>query len=117
MRLSEFKDEKAIEVVAALMEPLSKITLNEKVQELYTKAAQPYEFAVAVLKNSASEIKDIFAILNGENPKSYHCDAATILRDTISLMSDPDLMSLFGFQRQTPPSSGSASENTGGQRE
>lgn len=115
MRLSEFKDEKAIEVVAALMEPLSRITLSESVQQLYTKGAQSYEFAAVILKNNAKEIKDIFAILNGKDPKTYHCNAATILKDTISMFSDPDMMTLFGFQRQIPPSSGSASENTGGQ--
>ena len=32
MRLSEFKDEKAIEVVAALLEPIGKIAKNPKNQ-------------------------------------------------------------------------------------
>lgn len=115
MRLSAFKDEKAIEVVAALLEPLGKITQNEEIQELHKKGMKSYEFAATALKTNASEIKKIFAILNDKDPEDYHCDAVSILRDTITLISDADLMELFGFQRQTPPSSGSVSETTEGQ--
>lgn len=117
MRLSEFKDEKAIEVVAALLGPISKIAQNEQNKEARGEGKTLMDFSISILVNNSAEVKDMLAILDGEDPENYHCTAATVLRDVFNMVSDPDLMSLFGFRRQTPPSSGSVSENTEGQSE
>ncbi len=115
MKLSEFKDEKAIEVVAALLGPISKISANPNNQKARSEGKNAVAFAQAILKNNAADVKDMLAILNGEDPKNYHCTAGTLIKDVFTMASDPDLMALFGFQSKIPPSSGSALENTKGQ--
>lgn len=110
MRLADFRDEKAICVIADLMDPVSRIIANEKNKEAHT--GTKLQFAQSILRNNASDVKDMLAILNDEDPAKYTCTAATVFRDVMIMLSDPDLMSLFGLQSQTPASSGSVSGNS-----
>lgn len=110
MRLSEFKDEKGIEVVAKLLAPIGRIAKNAKNAD--TKNKSVAEIASTMLMNNASDVKEMLAIINDTDPKKYHCDAATVLVDTFNMISDPGFQALFGLQGQTRTSSGSASENT-----
>ncbi len=106
MRLSDFKDEKAIEVVAKLLPRIASIV--SKKENAAAADKDPAAFASAILANNAKDVKDMFAILNDINPVEYHCTAASVLKDTFELLGDPDLMELFGLQRQTVTSSASA---------
>lgn len=110
MRLSEFKDEKGIEVVAKLMGPIGAIASNQENAKAKDKSI--LEFASAMLQNNPKEIMAMLAILDDQDPADYHCSAATVLRDVFNMISDPELLMLFGLQGQTPASSGSASEST-----
>lgn len=110
MRLSEFKDEKAIEVVADLLIPVSNIAKNSTVADAKNKGV--FEFAAAMLKCNAKDVKDMLAILDGKDPAEYHCSAASVMGDLLNMLSDPELMQLFGLRSKTPASSGSASETT-----
>lgn len=115
MRLSDFKDEKAVEVVADLLEPIEKIAINPKMEN--AKGGSILGFARAMLKNNQRETMDMLAILSDVDPAEYHCTAATVVFDVLNMLNDPDLMQLFGLRRQTPASSGSASESTEAQKQ
>lgn len=110
MRLSDFKDEKAIEVVADLLEPIFNIVSNA--ENAKAKDDGMIKFAGAMLKNSAKDVMSMLAILDDKEPSEYHCNAASVMRDVVNMLSDPELMQLFGLQRQTQTSAGSASEIT-----
>lgn len=110
MRLSEFKDEKAIEVVAKLLEPIGRIASNAKNAE--AKGKSMAAFAGALLQNSPKEIMIMLAVLDDQDPANYHCTAASVLADVFHMLNDPELMQLFGLQSRKPASSGSASEST-----
>lgn len=107
MRLSDFQDEKAVEVVAKLLVPINNIAQNKANADARGKST--IEFASAVLQNNAKDVMAMFAILNGEDPATYHCNAASVLGDLIDMFSDAALVQLFGLQRQTATSSPSAS--------
>lgn len=111
MRLSEFKDEKAIEVVADLLGPIGRIAANAKNAEAKGKSAA--EFAGALLRNNPRDAMELLAILDGQDPADYHCTAAGILAGLLDMLNDPELMRLFGLRSGKGASSGSASENTG----
>lgn len=115
MRLSDFKDEEAIEVVADLLEPISKIVSNQETSE--ARGGGMIGFASTMLKNSKRDVMDMLAILSKQDPAEYHCTAATVFKDVLDMLNDPELMQLFGLRRQTAASSGSASESTEGQEE
>lgn len=107
MRLSYFEDEKAIQVVAKLLVPIGNIVKNR--ENVEAKGKSVIEFASAILQNSASDVMTMFAILNDVPTEEYHCNAATVLQDVLSMLNDPALLQLFGLQRQTAASSPSAS--------
>ena len=106
MRLSEFKKEKAIEVVANLLIPIGNIVANPANKEAIDGGK--IAFASAILKNNTKDAKDMLAILADEPIESYTCTAATVLKDMLNVLSDPDLLELFGLQSQTQTSAGSA---------
>lgn len=109
-KLSEFKDDAAIEVVADLLPYISEIAQNPANKEARSKDVAG--FVAAMLRNNKHAVKGILAVLNETPLEDYTCTAASILADTFTMLSDPDLMMLFGVQRQTPASAGSASEST-----
>ena len=109
MRLSEFKDEKAIEVVAKLLVPIGNIAKNR--ENAKAKGENILSFASSMLRNNASDVKAMLAILDEKEPEEYHCTVATVFKDVLNMISDPELLEIFGLQRQTAASSGSASEN------
>ena len=115
MRLSEFKDEKGVEVVAKLLVPIGNISRDGETAEANKNAKSMLDFASVILQKHQRDVMDMLAILDDKDPAEYHCTAATVLFDVINMFSDPDMLLLFGLQRQTPASSGSASENTEGQ--
>ena len=109
MRLSEFKDEKGIEVVAKLLVPIGNIASNPK--NAKAKEGSMLTFASAMFQNNKKDVMEMLAILDDKEPSEYHCNAATILKDLINMLSDPEFLALFGLQSQTSSSSGSVSEN------
>lgn len=110
MRLSDFKDEKAIEVVADLIDPISVIA--QEVKKVKKDGMSVAQLVAIALKNCKKEAIQMFAILNDIPVEEYHCTGATILSDMIQMFSDPQLMQLFGLQSKIQTSSGSVSENT-----
>lgn len=111
MRLSDFQDEEAVEIVARLLEPLGAIASNA--QNAQARQQGTAAFAAALLRNNRRQVLEIFAVLNGQEPADYHCTAASLLKDALELLSDPALQALFGLQSKTPASSGSASRTSG----
>ena len=114
-RLSDFKDEEGVAVVAKLLNPIANIVTNAKNAKANKEA--PIAFVASMLENSPKDVMEIFAILNEVPPEEYHCTGASLMGDTIKLASDAELMALFGLQSQTETSSGSASESTEGLQE
>jgi hypothetical protein len=50
--------------------------------------------------------------LNRQDVEDYHPTAATLFADILSMLSDKELLRLFGVQGQTQAVSGSAMEST-----
>lgn len=110
MKLSEFRDEKAIDVVAKLLVPIANIAGNSANAAMKGKSLM--EFASAMLRNNPRDVMAMLAILDDKEPEDYHCSAASVLVDLVNMLGDEELLQLFGAQRQTRASSGSASETT-----
>ena len=115
-RLSEFKNEDGVIVVAKLLQPIFRIVQAMK-DEKRPDNMTAMDFVAAMLAKSPKDVVEIFAILSETPVEEYNCSGASILADTIALVSDRELMELFGLQSQTPTSSGSVSENTEAQRQ
>lgn len=110
-RLSEFEGDAGFEMVANLIPYIGEIVQNEDNKKL-ANGGTAMDFVAALLHNSRHAVKGILALLNEVPIDEYKVTAASLLVDTIIMVNDPDLMVLFGLQRQTPTSSGSVSEST-----
>lgn len=113
-KLSDFKDEKAMSVVADLMEPIMDIVGNENNKNA-AKSKDGIAMFKGFFKNSPRSMMDIFAVLSEIDPAEYHCDGVEVLQNIMQLASDEKMISLFTSQSQMgdATSSGDASENTG----
>lgn len=117
-RLSDFEDREAIVLVSRIIPPIGRIVQNPAITEARRQAKaegrplQTADLAGLMLEHGADEILTILALLNGMDPAEYHCTAASVLLDVLTMFGDPDMQALFGLQSKTTASSGSASEST-----
>ena len=110
-RLSEFKNEEGIVVVARLLQPIFRIVAGMEKPD----GMSSIEYVSKMLEKNPKDVMEIFAILSEVPVEEYSCNGASVMMDALKLASDKELMSLFGLQSQTQTSSGSASESTGDQ--
>ena len=94
MKLSEIKNEKAIEVLADLIDPVIELCKDKYFDEAMTKGYIKKAVKV-MLKGHAKAVKEILAALDGVPVDMYECNILTLPKKLIEIMSDPDVMSLF----------------------
>lgn len=109
-RLSDFKGEDGVKVVARLFIPIGKIAQDKSLEKKADGTI--LEFASALLESHSKEVLEMFAILNETDISEYETNGADVLINTMIMLSDPSLMQLFGTLRQTTASSASASSST-----
>ncbi len=112
MRLSEYENEEALDLLADIIIPVGTIFADKKVQELKDK---PLALLVQyVLKNYKHEIMEVLARLDNVSLDDYHCNAFTLPKKIAEFYSDAVAMDFFGssVQSEVSTASGSATENT-----
>ena len=112
-KLSDFKDEKAIVVVAQLLEPIMTIVTNPEIGKLKDEH-NGFKMFSGFLANSPRSMMQIFAILSEQDVETYHCDGVEATKNLMTLVSDSRLIEFFTSQGQTgdAKSSGSVAGNT-----
>ena len=94
MKLSEIKNEKAIEVLADLIDPVIELCKDKYFGEAMIKG--DIKKAVKVmLKGHAKAVKEMLAALDGVPVDMYECNILTLPQTLIEILSDPEVMSLF----------------------
>jgi hypothetical protein len=112
MRLSDFEDEKALDVLADLIDPVVDIMSDEKIKE-YAQSGNKAKAIKMAIKNHKRSAIDICAILDDKDPKEYHVNLFTLPMKLLDILNDPDVIQLFQSQSQTvETASGSVTENT-----
>lgn len=115
MRLSDIKGEKALDVVADLIEPVAEIMSDKRIPPLLQsgKAADRIKAIKIGIKEHKRSVISMMAILHDEDPETYQPSVLTIPVQLLELLNDPEVQALFGSQAQTSDgiTSGPASEN------
>lgn len=111
-RISDYKGDVAIEMLADLIEPVGEIMTDK---EVVSKANEKNKLpAVALaLRNHKKAVIRIMAVMTQNDPKTYEPNLFELPAMLLQLLNDPDVMSLFTWQGQTGERtlSGSAMEN------
>ena len=115
MKLSEYKGEDALDLLADLLEPVAAIMADKEIAALVKSGTQKVKLVSAIIKSHKKEVVEILAILDGENPKTYmeKITLFTLPTRLLELLNDPELINLFTSQGQNSDkaSSGSATES------
>lgn len=115
MKLSEYKGEQALDMLADIIEPAAIIMADKEIAAFAKSGMPAIKFVKPIIKNHKKEVIEILAVLNGEDPKRYaeKVNLFTLPKKLLEIINDPDLMSLFSSQGQKmdETSSGSATES------
>lgn len=127
MKLSDYKGEKAIEVFADLLSPISKILTDKELRKMITsytddskdsegekKKPTKIEIIQKAIKSNASAVLEMMAILNDVPVEGYEPSFAELTVSMLEMLNDEELESLFTSQgqKETEKPSGSATVNT-----
>lgn len=116
MKLSDFKGEEALDILADLLDPVAIIAGDKEVKAIYNSGRPKLYLVKYIIKNHKKEIIEILAILDKEDPATYaeKLTLITLPTKVIELFNDKDLQELFQSQSQMNEgtSSGSATEIT-----
>ena len=119
MKLSDFKGEEALDVLAEIIEPLTIILADKDIQELSKQKNTPaLKYVKPMLKNHKKEVIEVLAILDRKTVEEYTASMSliTLPLQVMELINDPEVQNLFSSQEQTLAttfaSSSPATENT-----
>lgn len=105
MKLSEIKGERAIEVIADLIEPITEIASSEKIKGMFPivpkEGETPDKAAMRVIKTNIPELlkfhkKEVAKILGTlENTDPEKLSLATIAKGLVDMAGDKTFLELF----------------------
>ena len=113
MKLSEYRGEAALDLLADLIEPAGEIMSDKEIGEVFKK--NRFKAIGLAIMNHKKAVMHIMAIIDGVPVDEYKCNVFTLPVKILELLNDQALIQLFTYQGQKGDanSSGSASENTG----
>lgn len=100
MKLSEFKDEEALDLLADLIEPSAKIFGSEAMRKAVGAKKPKLVLAKIAIKENKKEVMEILAALNGKTVAEYHCTVTSVLMQVLEILNDEELLDFFSSQEQ-----------------
>ena len=116
-KLSEVKNDDALELIANTIEPISRILADKEVEVFKAKAKKKelrkIDIVKWVLNSHSDDVLEILAALEGEDIETFEISALEIPMMILEILNDEEIVSLFTSQGQTitNASSGSAMAN------
>lgn len=115
MKISDYKGEEALDVLAELIEPAAAIMSDKDIAE-FARKKNRVMLIKTLIKNHKAEVIEVMAVLDREDPRQYaeKVNLFTLPKKLLEVFNDPDVMSLFTSQGQSveETSSTSAMEST-----
>ena len=111
-KLSEYKDEEALDLLADLIEPSEAVFGDKDVLNAYGDSM--WKAVKVAIKKHKKEVMEIMAILDGIPVEDLHINVLSLPIKVMEVISDKDLVNFFVSQSQNmeSTSSGSVTENT-----
>lgn len=97
MKLSEYKNEEAIELLADIIEPVGEILSDEKVKNAF-RTMPKHKVVSFVLKKYPKEIVSILARVEGVPEDKYEGNIATMMKEVMDIINDEVFSDFFSSQ-------------------
>lgn len=95
MKLSEIKGEKALEVLADLIDPATAIMADAEVKKAYDMNKNVLQLAKVILKRHPKEVVAILAALDGVPVEDYEVNIVSLPKKLLEILNDEELQQLF----------------------
>lgn len=99
MRLSEFKGDEALDVLAELCEPVLELCADEEIKNAFTGKMPKVKIIKPLIKNHKQAIKHILATLDCKPVEDYEINLLTLPIKILEVLNDPEITSLFTFSQ------------------
>lgn len=111
MKLSEIQGDRALDVLADLIEPVGEICSDTDIKAAFGK--DKLQAVKLMLKNHKSSVIAIMAALDGVPAEDYRINLFTVPVKLLEIVNDPEVVDLFTSAGSKAGSAafGSASEN------
>ena len=101
MKLSEIKGERALDVLADLIDPVAEIFGDKEISAALQSGKAPAKAIKLALKNHKRAVLDMMAALDGEDPATYQPSLFVLPKRLLDLLNDPEVQQLFSSQETT----------------
>lgn len=115
MKLSEYKNEDALELLADILDPLAEIMTDPKIREFSKdKKANRMQVIQYLLKNHAKSIIAVFARIDNTPVEKFDANILSMTTKLLEVFNDKDFIDFFRSQGQmlAGEPSGSVTEST-----
>lgn len=99
MRLSDIKGERALEVLADIIDPITEIMSDPEVASMF-RSGNKMGAAQSILRLHGKSVLSVMATLDEEDPKTYAPSLIDIPMKLIDLFNDPAFEAFFSSQGQ-----------------
>ena len=113
MKVNELKNERAIEALADMFDPIVEIASDDEIKSA-ARGNNRILVVKLILKNHSKSVFALMAASEGVPVEEYECDIFALPAKLIELLNRPELEFLFFSQGQKTETAsfGSATENT-----
>lgn len=101
MKLSDIKGERALDVLADMIEPVAEIMGDNEISTILQSGKAPIKAIKLALKNHKRAILDMMAAIDGEDPETYQPSIFVLPKRLLDLLNDPEVQRLFSSQEAT----------------
>lgn len=112
-KISEYKDEEALDLLADLLEPCIELFSDKALWNAIKSESRIKAVSIAI-KNHKQSVVQIMAILHGVPVEEFHYNVITLPKMVLEVLNDKDLLDFFKSQGENAVEthSGSVTENT-----
>lgn len=100
MRLSDYKNEEAIEVLADIIEPAAYIMADPEITKLFNSGKPKLLVVKYALKEHKQDVIEVIAALHRSKPEDLKFTMVSLIKDLLDLLNDPELLQVFTLQGQ-----------------
>jgi hypothetical protein len=110
-KISDYRDEDALDLLADIMEPAVEILADETVRKTF-ESENRMKLASVAIKGHKEAVMQILARLEGVPREEYHCTIFTLPAVVLEVLNDQELLGFFTAQARTMSTAASSGKPT-----